>query len=871
MKRIAFLFAMAVLMTTQVLAQTPQKLSYQAVVRNTSDALVTNTSIGMQISILQGSPTGTPVFVERHFPTTNSNGLVTLEIGTGTLVSGNFTTIDWAGDVYYLKTETDLNGGSTFTISGTSQLMSVPYALHSKTSETITGGETDPVFTASPASGIAASDVLNWNNAFGWGDHATAGYLTSYTETDPLWALSPSFGITNTIISNWNTAYGWGDHATAGYLSDFTEADPLWSASPSFGITNTTISNWNSAYSWGNHAAAGYLTSEVDGSISNEIQSLSLVSNTLSLSNGGGSVSLSAYVDDIWVYNGSNVYNTNAGYIGIGKTMPSVKLDVVGAGAFTGVVSGANAVSEYNFITKGQLDAHTHTQLHNCLHSMTSTSDHTAGIWKLFYSNGSGQVTELSLGSSGQVLKSNGMSAAPTWQTDLNNGGTLTGSGLATRIAFWDGSTSLSSNSSLFWDNTNIRLGIGTATPSALLHVYGTGTGGGNVLFAGSYKGASAGSAATSGAGTRMMWYPDKAAFRVGYVNLNQWDKDSIGDYSVAMGMNTKALSILSTAMGNGTTASGSSSTAIGGHTIASGNFSTAMGFYSTASGESSTAMGSNTVASASYSTALGLNTNATGYSSTASGYYTTASGDYSTASGYSSSALGNYSTAMGIGATASGNYSIAIGNSISAKSAYETVIGYENIDYVPYSTTSWALTDQLFVIGNGLSYLFPSNALTILKNGRLGLQTVTFPTYALELPNSAAIETGQGRAYAWATYSDGRLKTERRTIPYGLKEIMQLEPIAYFHHNSKTKDEKIIIENSGANSIGFIAQEMYKVIPEIVNAPENESTQLWSMSYEKLTPVLVKAIQEQQAIIEELKASNEDLKQRIEKLELGK
>jgi len=74
------------------------------------------------------------------------------------------------------------------------------------------------------------------------------------TETDPLWTASPSYGITSPIIANWNTAYGWGNHATAGYLTSFTETDPLWSASPSHGITNTNITNWNTAYGWGDHA-----------------------------------------------------------------------------------------------------------------------------------------------------------------------------------------------------------------------------------------------------------------------------------------------------------------------------------------------------------------------------------------------------------------------------------------------------------------------------------------------------------------------------------------------------------------------------------------------------------------------------------------
>ncbi len=134
-----FTILTAVLLTATVWAQSPEKMSYQAVIRNSNDALVKNTQVGMQISILQGSGTGSAVYVETQTPSTNTNGLVSLEIGSGTVVSGDFTTIDWANGPYFIKTETDPTGGTSYNITGTSQLLSVPYALHSKTAESITG------------------------------------------------------------------------------------------------------------------------------------------------------------------------------------------------------------------------------------------------------------------------------------------------------------------------------------------------------------------------------------------------------------------------------------------------------------------------------------------------------------------------------------------------------------------------------------------------------------------------------------------------------------------------------------------------------------------------------------------------------------
>ena len=131
-KTVTFLVSM--LITISVFAQSPDKMSYQAVVRDGSDALVASAAVGMQISILQGSADGTAVYIETQAPASNANGLVSIEIGTGT-TSDDFTTIDWANGPYYLKTEIDPEGGTSYIITGTSELMSVSFALHATTAE----------------------------------------------------------------------------------------------------------------------------------------------------------------------------------------------------------------------------------------------------------------------------------------------------------------------------------------------------------------------------------------------------------------------------------------------------------------------------------------------------------------------------------------------------------------------------------------------------------------------------------------------------------------------------------------------------------------------------------------------------------------
>lgn len=134
MKKLFTILVSAVLLTASAFTQTPQKFSYQAVIRNGSDQLVTNQTIGIRISILHGSISGTAVYQETQTPTSNANGLVTIEIGSGTTMY-NFSAIDWASGPYFIKTEIDPAGITNYTITGTSQLLSVPYALYAKTAE----------------------------------------------------------------------------------------------------------------------------------------------------------------------------------------------------------------------------------------------------------------------------------------------------------------------------------------------------------------------------------------------------------------------------------------------------------------------------------------------------------------------------------------------------------------------------------------------------------------------------------------------------------------------------------------------------------------------------------------------------------------
>jgi hypothetical protein len=174
MKRIFTLLAAIFLMATGW-AQSPQKMSYQAVIRDATNHLVI-TQVGMKISILQGSAAGTLVFAETQTPTPNVNGLVTIEIGSGTPVTGTIAGINWSNGPYFIKTETDPAGGIAYSITGSSELLSVPYALYANTAgghyigELFGGGIVVSVWkTAGVEHGLVASlaDIsaaLAWSN-----------------------------------------------------------------------------------------------------------------------------------------------------------------------------------------------------------------------------------------------------------------------------------------------------------------------------------------------------------------------------------------------------------------------------------------------------------------------------------------------------------------------------------------------------------------------------------------------------------------------------------------------------------------------------------------------------------------------------------
>ncbi len=320
----------------------PQAFSFKAMIKDRTGSPVVNRTVTLRISILQGAANGIVVYSERFRPTTNLYAQIDVEIGRGTVISGIFSAIDWGADEYYLKVEVDPKGGINFYVMSVSQLLSVPYALYSGSAVNSFSGHYSDLIGAPVLSAVALSgsyfdlldkpvpfsgdynalfnkpnlfsgyydDLLNkptlfdgtWGALSGkpvfapialsgrWEDlNNTPVTLSGYGITNAMSTTHPAYVITAENIANWNIALSWGNHAglyrPANYVpswSDITE-NPFLITSP---MANQLL-RFNSVSGKWENWIPDFLITEVDGSITNEIQTLTLVGNVLSLSDGG--------------------------------------------------------------------------------------------------------------------------------------------------------------------------------------------------------------------------------------------------------------------------------------------------------------------------------------------------------------------------------------------------------------------------------------------------------------------------------------------------------------------------------------------------------------------------------------------------------
>ena len=160
--------ALAITISLFLKAQVPGTISYQSVLTDGEGVVLVSKQVAIKIGIKGYSDRGDDLgydYYERHVTTTSSNGVMTIFIGAGEVLLGDFSKIDWSSEDRKLSFEIDIAGNGNYTISGTSTISSVPYALRAAVSDSLAFGEQDPLFTASPAYDITALDIVKWNTS----------------------------------------------------------------------------------------------------------------------------------------------------------------------------------------------------------------------------------------------------------------------------------------------------------------------------------------------------------------------------------------------------------------------------------------------------------------------------------------------------------------------------------------------------------------------------------------------------------------------------------------------------------------------------------------------------------------------------------
>jgi hypothetical protein len=308
MKQFFFSFLFVIAATITSWAQAPNLVSYQAIARNNSGAVLANTNISVRVSIKNTSSSGPTVYQETFTGvTTNQFGLFTLQIGNGNPVTGTFTGINWGVGDKYIKLEFDPAGGTSYADMGTTQLLSVPYALYAAQSGGGSSSQTLNDLTDVNTAGVTNGQVLSWNGT-SWVPVTVSAGTDAQTLSISGTSLTISNGNTVTLpaggtytagngiaISGGNVISNTGDNdnSTTNEIQTLSLSGNTLSISGTGG-NSVTLPAGGTTYTAGSGISinGSNQISATDNSVTNEIQSLSLAGNTLSLSNGGGSVTL---------------------------------------------------------------------------------------------------------------------------------------------------------------------------------------------------------------------------------------------------------------------------------------------------------------------------------------------------------------------------------------------------------------------------------------------------------------------------------------------------------------------------------------------------------------------------------------------------
>jgi hypothetical protein len=836
-------------------AQAPHFMSYQAVLRNANDALVTNQLVSVKVSILQGSATGTEVYAETHGIVSNPNGLITLQIGNGTSIGLNlFSSIDWSAGPYFIKLGTDLNGGSNYSITSTTQLLSVPYALYAAKSGNgmISGNSNGNTLRWDGTNWIADQSVFNDGNNVGVGTNAPGAKLDIAGQVK---------------IQGGNPGVG-----------------KLLSSDAS-GLASWKTITANDINAWSTNGNAGTGSANFIGTTDN--QDLRFKVNNISAgllqSNGTTFLGLNAGLS-----NTSGITNTAIGSSALRSNTSGDFNTAIGANALYTNSGGSNNVAMGRFAAYSNSTGHSITSTGSeSMYSNTTGNNNTASGFRSLRSNtiGSGNVAMGDSSLASNIVGSNN---------------TAIGSKAMANVADAINNTAVGSNS-----------------------LYSNASGNDNNAF-----GREALNSNTSGNSNVAVGFRSMRFNTMGYSNSSIGNYSLYNNISGNFNSASGFYSLFSNTHGDLNTSSGAYSlrdnttgernTSVGAYSLynnTTGSSNTSMGsraLYTNTTGRSNIAIGANslyasTIAnhmiaigdSALYATTstfpnvavggLALNANTSGGYNNAVGYYAlkgNTTGDYNLAMGSLSlrmNTTGDGNTAVGhssLNESVSGSNNTAVGASTMSNNSsggYNTAIGYFTMNTMESGTYCTAIGSGSDVNAAGrfnATAIGASSTVNANNKVRIGGSTIT-------------VIEGQ---VAYSFPSDARFKKSVQENVPGLDFIKRLKPVTYTF-DTKKFDEHLMQEmtdsdrknkmkdinytpSSAIVHTGFLAQDIERICMELkydfdgLHIPDPEDkTDNYSVAYSQFIMPLVKAVQEQQVQIEELKASNKLLQEQYNRI----
>jgi hypothetical protein len=808
-------------LTVNVQAQAPEGMSYQAVLRDVSGVPIQNQGVTVIFEIRQGGPTGADVYKESQGLTTNQFGLINANIGAGTVLGGAFNTISWGTDVYYLYVEVD---GDPL---GSTQLLSVPYALYSKESANGPTGAQGPPgigitwlgsFSAPPPTPTLNDAYYNSSSGQSFIWNGSAWSVIAQDGTAGGFIAGPGIDLTGTTISNTGDLDALNELqtiATSGLTAPSIDLSNGGGSISLVGTGGTSISETGNVITINSADSVN----DADNDPSNEIQMITSAAGTISLSNGGGSVTdlvddadndpnnerittftvngtndsliiveagvghampLSDLSDGDWIKGAGNISNT-IDYVGVGIASPAQKLHVYSSGTNVGIAidGGVAGRSRLGFLPGG-------------------------------VDNGElGFKNNLQIGSiSNSTLVMNN-----EWMRILGSNG---------------------------------YVGIGTTSPGARLHVVGHiwQTIPGNSTFFGTLAGANDNQSATN--------QNTYVGVRAGTANVNGTNNTAIGYNSgqtyTTGGHNTSVGALaLAFSTGGNNTAVGSASML----SNAAGNMNTSLGWnsaYDNTSGNNNVAIG----VFAGMVNTTGSNNTFLGYNAKPGAGYT----NLTNAGAIGANATVNQSNSLILG----NNANIGVGTSSPA--AKMEVVGESRVSgnagaFRVMDRTNAAVYYNISSSGGNFDIQYATFASNFRINGANTYLGQGFASSGTRLTVGVSGDGSNAIANSWAIFSDRRYKENIQSIENPISLIKSLNGVTYNWKKSGNKD------------IGFIAQDVESVLPTVVFT--DEETGYKSMDYARMTPILIEAVKAQQEMIEDLKKKQEALEKEIEQLKNNK